>query len=250
MELSGGRAIEGATVQRVLTAVVDFGFGLAGRVGDERVKSSSSTSWCVGRKLDSAGICVVSITGSTLRSFVGVADARHISSVVCLFFPADEVSDVPRGALESWAVSVSVRVFAFFAGSCEGEGRTGELSKSSVSIVSTNGGVFERPKLVPISAGRVFDRCIGARLLLLVTLGGRSTKAGDSDFSRSGRGTGAVLLCLTGDEDSKSITFCTDCEAGCNGNGSKSVGPFCVLANARESFEPGFVTFVNRSIGG
>lgn len=114
----------------------------------------------------------------------------------------DKATLVPRGALS--ACVVVVRDFVFFAG-CEGEGRTGELNMSNVSIVSSNGGVFGRSRMLPNSAGSVCDRSMGARLRLFVTLGGRSCIMGDGDFSRIGCGTGAGLLGATGDE-SKSIT--------------------------------------------
>ena len=64
------------------------------------------------------------------------------------------------------------------------------MTRSSVSIVSDNGGVPERSVSAPRSAGSVFERCIGARLLRLVTLAGKSSNTGDSDFSRSVDTTG------------------------------------------------------------
>jgi hypothetical protein len=78
------------------------------------------------------------------RSLVGVADIRHVSNVVCRVLPGDDATEIPRGTPAAGAVLV--RVFAFFAGSCEGEGVTGELSKSSVSIVLSSGGVFGRSR--------------------------------------------------------------------------------------------------------
>jgi hypothetical protein len=63
-----------------------------------------------------------------------------------------------------------------------------------------------RSTVLPISAGSVCDRCIGARLLRFVTLAGNSCGTGEGDFSRGCR-DGAVLRCAIGDDDNKSTTL-------------------------------------------
>jgi hypothetical protein len=133
-----------------------------------------------------------------------------------------------------------VRVFAFFAGSWDGEGRTGELSRSSESTVINNGGVLGRSYVSPSCAGRVCERCIGIRFFLFVTLAGKSGKTGEGEFLKAGLGTGATLLRATGGEDSRSM-ISSVCGVGCR----DSEGSSRVFANARESFDPGFVTFAN-----
>jgi hypothetical protein len=125
---------------------VPLGSG-ATRVGDESVKSSSSGSSLDTRSAGGAGIGVKSMAGSTSRSLVGVADARHMSKVVCLVFPGDEATEAPRDTGTNWLFLV--RVFALFAGSCDGEGRTGELSRSTDSTMFSNGGVLGRSEAVP-----------------------------------------------------------------------------------------------------
>jgi hypothetical protein len=102
IEVSGGRVLDVALIRRVLLGADERDFDGAGRVGDESVKSSSSGSALDGRKFGGAGMGVVSVGGSTSRSLVGVADARHVSKVVCLVFPGDEATEVPRGARAVW----------------------------------------------------------------------------------------------------------------------------------------------------
>jgi hypothetical protein len=239
IEVSGGRAWTGAAARRELVAAAGCDLDGAIRGGDERVKSNSSTSLRDGWSSLGAGIGVGSIADLVSCNFVGVTEARHASSVVCLVFPGEIGTDTPRDGL---ATSV---LFVRFGSSCDGEGSIGELSRSSVSTISAKGGVFGRPIRAPISDGSVCDRCIGARLLRLVTLGGSSGRTGEGDFWRGGRGAGAGLFSAIGDEDSKSITFSSDREFACD----RLSGVSCVFAKARESFEPGFVTFANRSIG-
>jgi hypothetical protein len=149
IEVRGGRVPAEATVRRELVGAVGCGLDCFVRGGDERVKSSSSTLFCDGRSPNGIGIGAVSIADSWLRSFVGVADGRHESRVVCLVFPGDMGTELSRDGFAAWAF------FVRFRGSCDGEGSTGELSKSSVSTISTNGGVLGRPRLVHISVGRV-----------------------------------------------------------------------------------------------
>lgn len=185
---NGGRA--GAVRDDCVWGPVCGCGGDGARRGDDTVKSSVSISSCKGRSSGDAGIGVT-WTVVVSRNFVGVADARQISSVVCLDMLGDEATDALRVALVTGAFLLT-RIFAFSAGSCKGEGTTGVLTKSNVSMVSNDGGVFGRSKRACESAGSVHDRCIGARLLLLVTLGGNST-IGDSDFSRAGGATGFVL---------------------------------------------------------
>jgi hypothetical protein len=110
--------------------------GCSVRAGDESVKSSSSTSSREERSSCGAGIGATLMAGPTVRSFVGVAEARQVSRVVCLVLLGDGTSEGSRGSFAFWAVVV--RVLAFFAGNCEGEGSTGELSRSSVSTVASS----------------------------------------------------------------------------------------------------------------
>lgn len=189
IKFNGGR--DGAVRREFAGRTVSgSGAGAGARDGDESVRSSVSISPCEGRNSTGAGI------GSTWmvavsRNFVGVADARHASSVVCLDFPGDEATEVSRVALVARRF-FAMRVFAFLAGSCDGDGDggTGESTRSKVSTVWIGGGVLDR-STVPNSAGNVRERCIGPRLLLLVTLEG-SSHIGDGDFSRSGGGAGLV----------------------------------------------------------
>jgi hypothetical protein len=239
INVNGGRVVDEAAVRR---AVAGIGFDAADRVGDDSVKSSSSTSFRDGRKSSGVGIGVVSSAGAISRSFVGVADALHVSNVVCFVFSGEDATEIPRGALATSVVMI--RVFAFFAGSCDGEGIIGELSRSIDSTVFDNGGVLGRSEISPSCAGRVCDRCIGSRFFLFVTLAGSSGKTGEGDFLETGRGTGAALLCATGGEDSRSM-ISSDCGVGCR----ELEGASRAFANVRESFDPGFVTFANWLIG-
>jgi hypothetical protein len=198
IEVSGGLEERVVAVRREFEKIPGAS---AGRIGEDSVKSSSSISACDGRSSDGVGTGAACMTGPTFRNFVGVTDARHVSSVVCLVLPGDGATEVPRGSL------VIGRVLAFFAGNCEGEGCAGELSKSKVSMMSSNGGVDGRSDLAPMFAGSVCDRCIGCLFLLFVTLDGRSSKTGGSAFSRVAPRVGAVLLDITGDEESRSMTF-------------------------------------------
>jgi hypothetical protein len=200
VEVSGGRDEQVAAVRRGFASVSGWVLG-TGCVGDEGIKSSSSTACRDGRSAGGAGIDASFITGSTFRSFVGVADARHVFSVVCLVLPGD--TEMPRCILEVWAFVV--RVLVFFAGNCEGEGCAGELRRSRVSIMPGRGGVFGRSSPMPKFAGRVCDLCIGCFLLLLVTLGGKFSRTGESDFSRIARGAIDALTEMTGDESERSM---------------------------------------------
>ena len=104
-------------------------------------------------------------------------DGDHASSVVCLDLPGDAATKwdcIERGG-------GALRIFAFFAGSGDGEGPAGELMRSSMSIVPSGGGVNGRSCDADKSAGRVRDRCIGALRRLLVTLDGSSSCEGDID---------------------------------------------------------------------
>lgn len=73
----------------------------------------------------------------------------------------------------------------------------------------------------------------------LVTLDGNSGM-GEVDFSRAGGGTEAVVLGAAGDDDKRSIASIGEDRDG---------GAPCVFADARASWEPGFVTFANRLMG-
>ena len=184
MDVNGARITDVDSVRDGLAGGGLFLCGAAGRNGDERVKSSVSTSSADRRSSVGTGIGAASITRAASRSFVGVSEARHASNVVCLDFPGDEATEVPRSALAAGAVFVA-RINASLVGSCKDEGRRGESTKSNVSIVSNGGGVFDRPSKVHVSAGSVCERCIGARLFLFVTLEGSSSSTGDRDFSRT-----------------------------------------------------------------
>lgn len=221
MDVRGGRA-------RVV------GAGCGAFNGDERVRSRESMISDERRSCGGVGMGASSkmLVGS--RSFVGVWEARHVSSVVCRPFPGDAVTDAPRLAFVS-------RVFAFLVGICDGEGCAGKSTKSNVSIVST-GSVSGRSSVVLRLVGRVFERCMGALLLRFVTLAGRSSSTGGSEFSRTGTVTGGLLCCRTGEEDSRSITAAFD-RAGW---GPISVS--CDFANPRDSFDPGLVTFAKLCI--
>jgi hypothetical protein len=181
IDVNGERFVDGAAVRRGFA-----GPSCAEGTGDESVRSRVSTSSNTVRSFGGAGIGAALMAGVEPRSFVGVAEARQASRVVCLDFPGDDRTEVSRDALAGDASFV--RVFAFLASSLEGEGWTGESTRSKVSIGFRSGGVDARSNIALVSAGSVFDRCIGARLLLFVTLGG-SSNIGDSDFSRSGIGT-------------------------------------------------------------
>lgn len=200
--------------------------------GDENVKSrvsirSEERRSCVGVGMGaSSNILVV------FRTFVGVWEARHVSSVVCLPFPGEAVTDVPR-------VGFVVRVLAFLARACDGDGCADELARSNVSIVSSNGGKSGRPRSAVKFAGSVFERCIGSRRLRLVTLAGKSSKTGERDISRGGRIAGGLLCCRTGEEESKSTNVAFGRAVG----GCTSL--LGALDDARNNLEPGLVTFAN-----
>lgn len=180
------------------------------------------------------------------RGLVGVTDARHASNVDCIDFPEGASIVVSRDALVV-GPSFIRRVFAFFSGSGEGEGRAGESTRSSVSIEPGRGGVEGRSKMVLVSAGSVLERCMGARLLRLVTLGGSSTDTGDKDFSRCSCG-GASIRGFTGDGDDKSMKSSCGCVAGRDGDRGRSETFSCDCARARANLKPGLVTFANVSI--
>ena len=95
--------------------------------------------------------------GVTPRRLVGVADARHASNVDCFDLLGDKTTEVSRDAVVAGA-SLVLRVLAFFAGNCEGEGWAGESTKSNVSIVFRRGGVDGRSGTALISAGSVLER--------------------------------------------------------------------------------------------
>ena len=155
--VKGGRTLDDGAVRRM---PVGGGFCICEdthRTGDEIVKSKVSTSSAAGRSSDCIGIGAASETGVVSRSFVGVAETRHASNVVCLDFPGDEATEVPRGALVLGTGFVAL-VLAFLGGNCEGEGSTGESTKSNVSIVSDGGGVLGRPSEPLVWPGSVWER--------------------------------------------------------------------------------------------
>ena len=83
--------------------------------GDDSVKSRVSTRSGERRNCDGVGIGASSKMLVVSRNFVGVWDALHVSSVVCLPFPGEAVTDSP------WFAFI-VRVLAFLvrAGDCAG----------------------------------------------------------------------------------------------------------------------------------
>ena len=151
-------------------------------------------------------------------------------SVVCLPFPGEAVTDAPR-------VGFVVLVFAFLARACDGDGCAGEVTKSNVSIVSSNGGESGRSRPAVKLAGGVFDRCMGSRRLRLVTLAGKSSNTGESDFSRGGGTAGGLLCCRTGEEETKSTNVAL---ARAGGGCASLLGG---LDDARNDLDPGLVTF-------
>lgn len=167
---------------------------------------------------------------AVFRNVVGVWEARHVSSVVCLPFPGEAITDVPR-------VDCVIRVIAFLGRACDGESWAGDLAKSKVSIVSIGDGEPGRSIPAVRSAGSVFARCIGARRLRFVTLAGSSSNTGASDLSRVGDITEGLLSCRTGEEDTRSISVVLDRAGG----GCTSL--LDALDDARSSFDPGLVTF-------
>jgi hypothetical protein len=104
---------------------------------------------------------------------VGVADARQRSRVVCLVLWGDATED-PRVVLAMGTRS-ALRVVVFVLFPRAGHGG-GESTRFNVSIVSA-----ARDEVAMVCA-----RCIGARFLLFVTLGGSSASTGDGDRSRAG----------------------------------------------------------------
>jgi hypothetical protein len=110
-----------------------------------------------------------------------------------------------------------------------------------VLIVSVTGGVSELSISALRFAGSVFERCMGARLLRLVTLAGKSLSTGDGDFSRI-MGMAAGLICSrTGDDESRSIVVPLDCVSG-------AATLYCGFARARDGLELGLVTFAKLCI--
>jgi len=93
----------------------------------------------------------------TPRRFVGVTDTRHAFNVDCFDLLGDKAREVSRDAVVA-GPSLVLRVLAFFAGNCEGDGWAGESTKSNVSIVFRRGGVDDRSGTALISAGSVLER--------------------------------------------------------------------------------------------
>lgn len=151
IDVNGGRAADDVAGSCSLLTSFWERRVASGRFGEESVKSSDSTSSGGLRNCGGAGTGVASNKGVVSRCLLGVADARHASKVVC--FGTDE----SRDALVA-AASFNVLVLAFFAGSCKGEGCTGDSAKSKVSIVLKSGGVEGRSKTSLVSAGSVFER--------------------------------------------------------------------------------------------
>lgn len=102
-------------------------------------------------------------------------------------------------------------------------------------MVSIGGGETECSFGALKSAGSVFDRCIGARLLRFVTLAGRSSSTGVSDLSLRADTAGGLLCCCTGDEESR-LTMPLGCADGV-------VARSFVFARTRDDRKPGLVTF-------
>lgn len=152
-----------------------------------------------------------------------------MSSVVCLPFPGEAVTEAPRAGFVN-------RVLAFLLGAWDGDGCAGEETRSNVSIVFSNGDESRHSRSAVKFAGSVFERCIGSRRLRLVTLAGKSSKTGESDFCRGGD-IGGLLCCRTGEEESKS----TNVALGRAGGGGTSL--LDALDDARDALKPGLVTF-------
>lgn len=152
MDTSGGRvavAVKTSAIVRrecVGAVVVLFGGGIgSGWMGDESVRSRVSTSSSAGVVRNCGGAGIGSVASKTEAAFLRdlglVGDAvgdRHASNVVCLLFPRDEAIEAPcvGRAVRTGFVT---RVRGFFAGSCEGEGITGESARFKTSIVSREG---------------------------------------------------------------------------------------------------------------
>lgn len=151
IDVNGGRVVNDVTESCSLLTSFRERRVASGRFGEKNVKSSDSTSSDGLRNCGGAGTGAASNKGVVPRCLVGVADARHASKVVC--FGTDESRDAPVTA-----ASFNVLVLAFFAGSCKGEGCTGDSAKSRVSIVLKSGGVEGRSKTSLVSAGSVFER--------------------------------------------------------------------------------------------
>ena len=106
-------------------------------MGEDNVRSRVSTSSVEARSSGGVGTgsdWVVGNVGRSLRG-EGVMDERvHASSVVCFCLaPGEDTTEVAR----------AVRL-AFFDGRSDGEGSTGELTRSRVSIAEYGGGVDGR----------------------------------------------------------------------------------------------------------
>lgn len=153
-----------------------------------------------------------------------------MSSVVCLSFPGEVVTDAPR-------IDFVALVLAFLARAYDGDGCGGEVTRSNVSIVSSNGGEAGRSRSAVKFAGSVFDRCIGSRRLRLVTLAGKCSNTGESDFSWDGSIAGGLPCCCTGEEETKS----TNVPLGGVGCGCAFL--LGALDDARNDLDPGLVTF-------
>lgn len=238
IEVKGGRIVDDVADCRSLATL--FCCAASGRLGDEKDKSNDSTSSDGCRSCGFAGTGAVIREEVVPRCLVGDNDRRQVSKVVCVG------TDESRMALDV-AVSFVVLVLAFFTGSREGEGCAGESIRSNVSIDFGSGGVEGRSKIALVSAGSVFERCIGP-LLLFGTPRGRSSRAGDNNFSRSGRGSGVAVRGLIGGEDNRSIVWLGKASA----SGDERAGIYATLswalASAREALSPGFVTFAKASM--
>lgn len=115
------------------------------------------------------------------------------------------------------------------------------MAKSSVSIVSVTGGVSGFSISALRFAGSVFERCMGARLLRLVTLAGKSLSTGEGDFSRVVDIAAGRICSRTGDDESRSIVVLWDFVDG-------AATLSCGFASARDGLELGLVTFAKLCI--
>lgn len=82
----------------------------------------------------------------------------------------------------------------------------------------------------------------------MITLGGKSSRTGESDSSGSSCGRGVKVRGFTGDEDNKSIVSYSVVAVVCDDGAGRSLALSWAFASAREALTPGFVTFAKDSI--
>jgi hypothetical protein len=115
------------------------------------ISFSSALNW-------RAGIDATPARSVEARDLVGVPageESVHAFNVVCLL--GDTVTDFCRAIRAAGAFFVDV-IFDFLAGNWDGEGKTDELTRSSMSIVLGRGGVSGRFVVSREPTGSVRDR--------------------------------------------------------------------------------------------